>query len=468
MLTALLLTAWGLGLASGALLLVDPRVTSGFLHAGPQPQDHGGPVGRGLKNPTLCDPNVKQYSGYLDVSLAKSYFFWMFESRSDPGKDPLVVWLTGGPGCSSQLALLAENGPCTPTKDGNGTVPNPYSWTEKANVLWVDQPAGTGFSTGLLHPDFTEKDVADDMYRFLQNFYRTLPQFKSNPQFICGESYAGHYVPAVAHRIWAGAKRQEGFPMPLRGIGVGNGLVDPEVQYQWYPDMARDGGRTEGGTLAKGVITSPLAIALMKAAVVPCVTMIDLCNQGGPNASMFCTAAYVTCNYGELIPYQATGMNPYDMRIKCEHGNLCYDFDHVTKFLNDKAVQKQLGVNKQWASCNMLVHALLQGDWMKRYQDQLPALLADGIRVLIYAGDVDYICNWLGNKHWATALQWPHRAEFASAPDAPFLVDGAAAGRVRQAAGLSFLQVFQAGHMVPMDKPAVALEMLNRFLADRL
>lgn len=35
---------------------------------------------------------------------------------------------------------------------------------------------------------------------------------------------------------------------------------------------------------------------------------------------MFCTAAYVTCNYGELIPYQATGMNPYDMRIKCEHG----------------------------------------------------------------------------------------------------------------------------------------------------
>eukprot|EP00667_Euglena_gracilis_P008402 EG_transcript_8513 len=313
----------------------------------------------------------------------------------------------------------------------------------------------------------TEKDVADDMLRFMQAFYNALPQYKSNPLYIFGESYAGHYVPAIAHRLWVAAQRKEGFPVPLKGIGIGNGLVDPEVQYRWYPNMAQDGGKSEGGTLEKGVITSPVAIGLMKAALIPCVSLIQLCNAGGPNASSYCTAAYVTCNYGEIVPYQATGMNPYDMRIKCENGPLCYDFSNVDRFLNSKEVQAELGVKKTWASCNMVVHALLQGDWMQHYQDQLPDLLASGIRVLIYAGDADYICNWLGNKHWTLAMDWPHRAEYTAAPDVPFLVNGKAAGRLRTANGLSFVQVFRAGHMVPMDQPEVALQLLNRFLAGR-
>ena len=80
------------------------------------------------------------YSGYINFSGslgAKSYFFWLLESRSEPSSDPLVIWLTGGPGCSSQMALLMENGPCLVNKDGNGTTLNEFSWTNKANVMWV-------------------------------------------------------------------------------------------------------------------------------------------------------------------------------------------------------------------------------------------------------------------------------------------------------------------------------------------
>merc|ERR1712241_543099 len=100
-----------------------------------------------------------------------NYFFWLFESRSKPETDPLVMWLTGGPGCSSQLALLAENGPCSVNKQGTDTIKNPFSWNSKANVMWVDQPAGTGFSTGVptMH---NQAQVGNAMYGFLQAFLK--------------------------------------------------------------------------------------------------------------------------------------------------------------------------------------------------------------------------------------------------------------------------------------------------------
>merc|ERR1712203_1088362 len=76
----------------------------------------------------LCDPSVKQHSGYFTFGKDKKQdFFWMFESRNDPANDPMVMWLTGGPGCSSMTGLLFENGPCKVNADGKTTVNNPYS-----------------------------------------------------------------------------------------------------------------------------------------------------------------------------------------------------------------------------------------------------------------------------------------------------------------------------------------------------
>lgn len=130
---------------------------------------------------------------------------WFFSSRSDPSLDPVVLWLTGGPGCSSEVALFGENGPCKVSLDGQQTTINGASWNTRANLLYVDQPVGTGFSYGSAF-DHDEVGVADDMYSFLQAFFAAHPELKKNDFYIFGESYAGHYVPNVAHQSAHNAK----------------------------------------------------------------------------------------------------------------------------------------------------------------------------------------------------------------------------------------------------------------------
>lgn len=81
------------------------------------------------QNDTLCNARSKQYTGWLDVG-SKHIFFWYFESQDKPTEDPLVLWLTGGPGGSGMIGMLQENGPCLINEYGNGTVYNKYGWSK--------------------------------------------------------------------------------------------------------------------------------------------------------------------------------------------------------------------------------------------------------------------------------------------------------------------------------------------------
>jgi len=423
-----------------------------------------------LQSPSgLCDPSVKQHSGYFTFGKdKKQYFFWMFESRNDPANDPTVMWLSGGPGCSSMTGLLFENGPCQVTADGKSTTLNPYSWTTKANVMWIDQPPGTGFSKGKW--DFGEDGVAEDMYQFLQVFFKAKPEYNKK-FFVTGESYAGHYIPAVTHRIFTGnSELQEGdIKIDLKGMGIGNGLTDPSEQYKWYPEYM-----CTGGGHAPPAINSSVECAALHAAVVPCEAALVACNSKVPAVSQAgCAAAMEVCALSFQIPYMATGRNPYDMRIKCEKPPLCYDMDNDVTFLNDPAVQKQLGVDMKFKSCNLVVNKAFTLDFMKNYHMLIPPMLAAGIDVLIYAGDQDFICNWLGNEKWTLKLPWAHTKEFNAAAKVPFVVhgkevgamDGKEVGELRSVANFHFLRVYQAGHMVPMNQPEAALGMLNKLIS---
>lgn len=412
----------------------------------------------------LCDPAVKQYSGYFTLSAKpeRHYFYWFFESRNSPATDPVALWMTGGPGCSSEVALFGENGPCAVNLDGNSTTINPYSWNSNASLLYIDQPAGTGFSYPLSGTDKDEAGVSRDMYDFLQKFFQAHAEYAKLPFYVFGESYAGHYVPAVTHKIW---ENNQALPagaihLNLIGTSVGNGLTDPAIQYKYYADMAIS-------TNDHKPAVSNATYALMKAATPACVAGIEACQ----NSTAACIAATDVCNLGLLEPYTLTGMNPYDMRVKCAVPPLCYDFSNVGEYLKKPDVQAALGVSgRSWSDCNRAVTIgfELDGDWMKNYQTMIPDQLAAGIRVLLYAGDQDYICNWLGNQAWTNALEWPGKADFNAATIKDWTVSGKPAGELRSARGFNFLRVYDAGHMVPRDQPENALAMFNAFISNTL
>merc|ERR1711998_149413 len=289
---------------------------------------------------------------------------------------------------------------------------------------------------------------------------------------IFGESYAGHYVPAIAHKIWQTNQDGQEPHIPMVGIAIGNGLTNPEEQYKWYAEMGTTGGQKEGGHAPQGVINAKEG-ALMKSLTPGCILSIQTCNKGFDDPTTgaalnvtACLEAYDLCNIMSQIPYELTGKNPYDMRIPCGESQLCYDFDRFTKWLNTKEVQQELGVSKVWQSCNREVDLLFvsAGDWMLNYHTLIPDLLHDGIEVLIYAGDEDYICNWLGNKAWTKKLDWNSKDDFNAADDNEWKVDGKVVAKLRSADHFHFMQVYEAGHLVPMDQPKVALEMVNQFI----
>jgi len=368
--------------------------------------------------------------------------------------------LTGGPGCSSTLALLTENGPCTVNEDGASTSVNPYSWTEAAHVLWLDQPAGVGFSYGE-ETDSGEEMVSEDAYYFLQAFFQSHPEYANSPLYIIGESYGGHYVPAIAHRVYVGNNNptDKTINLNLAGLAIGNGLTDPEEQYKWYPEMVWNNSH--------GIkVVDEKTYEAMGAVVPKCTALIDQCNKGTSTINNFaCQSAFLVCNMGLTSPYQATGLNPYDIRKKCEVRPLCYDFSYIQKFLNLESTKQALNVDEKhshtWESCNFGINAKFHTDWMKDFAPYVGELLDAGLPALIYAGDVDFICNYLGNQAWTLGLDWSHKDDFNGAE----VHDWKGAGLARTSNGLTFLQVYDAGHMVPSDQPEISLDMLKNFVS---
>jgi carboxypeptidase C (cathepsin A) len=432
-----------------------------------KPAVHGGvPIETSAGAEVFCGI-TNHDAGYITLpnKVDDHYFYWYFESRSNPSTDPLVLWLTGGPGCSSLMAMLTENGPCHVLPDLS-TELNPYSWTSEANVVWLDEPTNVGLSYGSPEDeDSGEDNVGVNIYYFLQGFFEKHPELAGRDFFITGESYGGHYVPVAAHYIWKKNKVNVDTPkyINLKGIAIGNGITNAQIQLPHYVDMVDNAYNVS--------LVNATQLADMQSAIPECEAILADC----PHNQTACILGAEFCEYYLFFPLLSANRNPYDIRMPCtrmDDPTKCYDMNYVSAYLDAPNVREYLGVDSKnvgpWQECNMKVNQdfYSTGDMTKPYHTFVADLLNDDLRVLIYAGDADLMCNWYGNKAWTLALDWKHKLSFNTASETAYITDeGVNAGVARTVDNqFTFLRVFNSGHMVPQDQPAVALDMITKFL----
>ncbi|KAF8188264.1 serine carboxypeptidase [Mycena galopus ATCC 62051] len=427
-----------------------------------------------IKKSSFCDDTVKAYTGYIDIE-ARHIFFYFFESRSNPDADDVIFWTNGGPGCSSSLGLFMELGPCR-VIDANGPSFHPESWNTNANIFFVDQPIGVGFS----YADYgesvgTTEEGAKDIAAFIFVFFEHFTKFKGRSFHITGESYGGRYVPVFAAEVYdQNAKlAAAGYtPINLTSIMIGNGITDFYHQMSSSFDMQCTSASVPPTlSIADCVRMKPMIPRCEQRLKESCVDLFD---------AIDCAAAASFCDTHLKAPFWKSELNPYDMSQPCDAAglkdNLCYPLTaHIRAYLSRADIRGMLGVDDavptNFTSCSPTVGSAFraQMDGFHLTEGYIGGLLERGVRVLIYVGTYDWICNWVGNERWTLALEWSGQEEFNAEPLHPWAIGDdftkGRAGLARTAKGLTFVTVDKAGHMVPYDKPKEALDLVQRWIS---
>ncbi|PSR72048.1 hypothetical protein PHLCEN_2v12078 [Hermanssonia centrifuga] len=300
-----------------------------------------------------------------------------------------MLWLNGGPGASTIASgLLFENGPCSVSPD-NKTVRNDHSWNEKMNIIYLDEPIGTGYSYATDGSKVTTlTNLAVDVYAFLQVFMHRFPQYASMPFHLAAESWGGHFGPNIAHYIFE--RNQELVYAPRTGILkinlasviLANGLTEPASQFE---------------------------------SIHPYICGAAPYHPLDPDGAVCKTLKVNTQAYIKI----ALGVDP------------SYNYAMVNSEVNQAFY--------------------LEGQAMLDSAALLPALVNHGIRLMAYAGNTDGMCNYMGVELWMSRLEHRFHDEFARTPSLRWRTKraGTYVGEVRSAGpgagNVTFVQIYDAG-----------------------
>ncbi|XP_066949680.1 lysosomal protective protein-like [Macrobrachium rosenbergii] len=417
----------------------------------------------------------KHYSGYLKGSEGKQLHYWFTESSNNPSTDPVMLWLNGGPGCSSLLGLFTELGPYRINKDGKTLSENVHSWNTVANLLFLEAPACVGYSYDVNGNCTTDDDETSmSNYNALKDFFTNkFPEYRNNELFLAGESYAGIYIPTLTIRVLEG---MEDFPLNLQGFAIGNGITswrysnNANIFFGYYHGLYGDSlwsrlvkNCCEGGIASKETCNfhNPTGAACIIA-----TTEAFSVIYGGRLNTYNLYGECVTRSQSFLTRYMADlkglGMSQYfDVNSVNIPGVTppCVDYDYVIDYINSpefmEATHVQHGL-PAWDVCSDYV------DYHPNYDsmEEQYKYLTPRVRGLVFSGDIDMACNFLGAEWFIENLN----LEVVNKRQMWFYSDNKAGGFVKQFQNLDLLTVLGAGHMVPEDKPEAALKLITSFI----
>ncbi|XP_027353815.1 serine carboxypeptidase II-2 isoform X2 [Abrus precatorius] len=400
------------------------------------------------------------YAGYITVNEKdeRNLFYWFIEALEDPQSKPLVLWLNGGPGCSSIAYGEAEEiGPFHINLDGKTLYLNPYSWNRVANILFLDTPVGVGFSYSNKTSDLLnngDKRTAEDNLVFLVKWLERFPLYKRSDFFISGESYAGHYVPQLSQAIVKYNLATKENAINLKGFLVGNALTDDFhdqlgiFEFMW----------------SSGLISDQTYRFLN--------LLCDFQSVVHPSDSCEKVMEIADKEMGDIDPYSlftppchANVSQLNQLRI----GRLSAGYDpctekHTTVYFNRPEVQKILHVDPdhkpaKWETCSEVVNT----HWMDSPRSVLNIyreLIRTGLRIWMFSGNTDVVIPVTSTRYSIKALKLPTVSPWHAWYD-----DGEVGGWTQEYAGLTFVAVRGAGHEVPLHKPKLALTLFKAFLA---
>lgn len=433
--------------------------------------------------------SFRQFSGYITVDARKQRrLFYYFVEAEFPTK-PLVLWLNGGPGCSSLGAgAFVEHGPFR--TNGETLFRNEYSWNKEANMLYLESPAGVGFSYSTnksFYSNVNDELTARDNLVFLQRWFLEFPQYANRDFYITGESYAGHYVPQLAQLIIKTNMRQN-----LKGIAMGNPLIEFTTDmnsvddFYWSHGLISDsafnliksscnnsrimkealrGFLSPGCARVYSIISSELSRSIDMYDV---IADVCLSSSNVSETSLLRHPAWSRLRYvsSSLTSSPETALNQQEMGS--EKTDVCAE-DETTKYMNRKDVQQALhaklvGVTR-WNLCNRIVQ------YRQNLEDPtihiVGSLVQAGIRVMVYSGDQDSVIPFIGTRTLVNKLAKelglkttvPYRAWFESKQ----------VGGWTQVYGdiLSYAIIRGASHTAPATQPERSLTLFKSFLAGK-
>ncbi|KAF2150541.1 carboxypeptidase B-like-like protein [Myriangium duriaei CBS 260.36] len=424
--------------------------------------------------PGAPEPLLNMHAGHIEVTPEHhgNLFFWHFAARHIGRKERTVIWLNGGPGCSSLDGAMAEVGPYRAVDKDTLQLRN-GSWDEYANLLFVDQPVGTGFSyvdtDSYLH-DLDQ--MASNMMTFLEKYFTVFPDQVTQELYFAGESYAGQYIPYIAKAILDRNKKigsnDNAHKWNLQGLLIGNGWIAPNEQYQAYLPYAYKEGMIQSGTPESEKVEKQHLQCLDSLSAQP-KEMIN--NRVCEN--VLTELLRVTHDMPKM---KGKCYNMYDIRLTDEYSscgmNWPEDLKSMNPYLTRKDVAQALNLNADkmtgWTECNNQVGAYFNAANSAPAVDLLPGLLSE-IPVLLFSGDRDLICNHLGTEAFINKLSFNggkglETSPGVTAPKLDWTFDGQAAGTYQSARNLTYVVFYNSSHMVPVDYPFRSRDMLDRFM----